>query len=144
VRTRTYTPFSYSYKFGTPFEQEIKREVFKIVRRGNEFGTTGYLFRAFSYIAFFFYLQYLWVTGATTYTLAVIYGVSQAFIGLNVQHDANHGAASRKPWVNNMLGLGADFIGGSKWLWMEQHWTVRILEQLRIFDASDIKLTIPL
>ena len=22
-----------------------------------------------------------------------------------------------------MLGLGADFIGGSKWLWMEQHWT---------------------
>jgi hypothetical protein len=48
-----------------------------------------------------------------------------------------------------MLGLGADFIGadfigGNKWLWREQHWTVRILEQLRIFDASDIKLTIPL
>jgi hypothetical protein len=69
----------------------------------------------------------LWVTGATTYTLAIIYGVSQAFIGLNVQHDANHGAASRRPWVNNLLGLGADFIGGSKWLWMEQHWTVRII-----------------
>jgi fatty acid desaturase (delta-4 desaturase) len=139
---RTYTSFSYSYKFDTPFEQEIKREVFKIVRRGKEFGTTGYLFRAFSYIAFFFYLQYLWVTGATTYTLAIIYGVSQAFIGLNVQHDANHGAASRRPWVNNLLGLGADFIGGSKWLWMEQHWTVRILERLRIVDcARDMKLT---
>jgi fatty acid desaturase len=119
--------FFYSYKFDTPFELEIKREVLKIVRRGNEFGTPGYFFRAFSYIAFFFYLQYLWVTGATTYTLAIMYGVAQAFIGLNVQHDANHGAVSKTPWVNNLLGLGTDFIGSSKWLWMEQHWTVRII-----------------
>jgi fatty acid desaturase (delta-4 desaturase) len=76
------------------------------------------------YIGFFFYMQYLWVTTDTSFPLALIYGISQAFIGLNVQHDANHGAASRKAWVNNLLGLGADFIGGSKWLWMEQHWTV--------------------
>lgn len=55
--------------------------------------------------------------------MALVYGVSQAFIGLNVQHDANHGAASRRAWINDVLGLGADFIGGSKWLWMEQHWT---------------------
>ena len=44
-------------------------------------------------------------------------------IGMNVQHDANHGAASKKAWVNDLFGLGADFIGGSKWLWQEQHWT---------------------
>ena len=50
-----------------------------------------------------------------------------ALIGLNVQHDANHGAASRKVWVNDLLGLGADFIGGCKWLWMEKHWTVRYI-----------------
>jgi acyl-lipid (7-3)-desaturase (Delta-4 desaturase) len=113
------------YKFDTPFEREIKQEVFKIVRRGREFGTPGYLFRAACYISLFFYLQYLWVTTDTSLPLAIIYGIAQAFIGLNVQHDANHGAASRKAWVNNILGLGADFIGGSKWLWMEQHWTVR-------------------
>jgi len=69
-------------------------------------------------------LQYYWVTIPTTYALSIVYGVSQAFIGLNVQHDANHGAASKKPWVNHLLGLGADFIGGCKWLWMEQHWSV--------------------
>jgi len=111
------------YKFDTPFEQEIKREVFKIVRRGQEFGTYGWFARCFCYVAFFFGLQYVWLTQGSTVTLAVIYGVSQALIGLNVQHDANHGAASKRPWVNNVLGLGADFIGGSKWLWMEQHWT---------------------
>jgi fatty acid desaturase (delta-4 desaturase) len=101
----------------------MKDEVFKIVRRGREFGTPGYFFRAFLYIGLFFYLQYLWVM-ETSFTLAIIYGVANALIGLNVQHDANHGAASRKVWVNDLLGLGADFIGGSKWLWMEKHWTV--------------------
>jgi len=40
-----------------------------------------------------------------------------------VQHDANHGACSRKQWINDLFGFGADWIGGSKWLWMEQHWT---------------------
>lgn len=112
-----------SYLFETPFEQEIKREVFKIVPRGREFGTPGWFFRAFVYIAIFFSLQYVWVTQGASWTLAIIYGLSQAAIGMNVQHDANHGACSKKPWINDILGLGADFIGGSKWLWMEQHWT---------------------
>jgi hypothetical protein len=106
------------YKFDTPFEREIKQEIFKIVRRGREFGTLGWYFRAISYVSLFFGLQYLWVTQPTTFAMAVIYGISQAFIGLNVQHDANHGAASKKPWVNDLFGLGADFIGGSKWLWI--------------------------
>ena len=29
------------YKFDTPFEREVKAEVFKIVRRGREFGTVS-------------------------------------------------------------------------------------------------------
>jgi len=113
----------FRYKFDTPFEREIKQEVFKIVRRGREFGTFGWFARAVVYIAAFFYLQYLWVTAGPTWTLVVAYGIAHAMIGMNVQHDANHGAASKSAWVNDVLGLGADFIGGSKWLWQEQHWT---------------------
>jgi len=115
--------YSSEYKFDTEFEREIKREVFKIVRRGKEYGTWGWHFRCAFYVSFFFYLQYLWVTQGPSWTLALIYGASQALIGLNVQHDANHGAASRNHYINDILGLGADFIGGSKWLWLEQHWT---------------------
>jgi fatty acid desaturase (delta-4 desaturase) len=111
--TTTTTTVTFRYKFDTPFEREIKEEVFKIVRRGREFGTWGYHFRAILYILWFFYLQSLWAR-ETSYTLAIVYGVSMALIGLNVQHDANHGAASRKQWVNNLYGLGADWIGGSK------------------------------
>jgi len=122
-RVGTVPDYSSEYGWGSEFEMEIKREVFKICKPGREFGTNGWFARAFFYICLFFYLQYQWVSTTTTFGLAIIYGVSQAFIGLNVQHDANHGASSKKSWVNDLLGLGADFIGGSKWLWMEQHWT---------------------
>ncbi|GAX28818.1 hypothetical protein FisN_35Lh015 [Fistulifera solaris] len=115
--------FRIEYQFDTDFEREIKREVYKIVPRGREFGTPGWFFRAFGYIALFFTLQYFWVVSGPTVLLAIAYGMSQALIGMNVQHDANHGAASKKAWINDILGLGADFIGGSKWLWQEQHWT---------------------
>eukprot|EP00928_Gymnodinium_smaydae_P007459 TRINITY_DN1267_c0_g1_i2.p1 TRINITY_DN1267_c0_g1~~TRINITY_DN1267_c0_g1_i2.p1 ORF type:complete len:469 (-),score=66.22 TRINITY_DN1267_c0_g1_i2:193-1599(-) len=112
------------YKFDTEFEREMKREVFKIVRPGNEFGTPGYFFRTGCYISLMAYLQYCWSTSQSLTALAAIaLGVSKALIGLNVQHDANHGAASKRPWVNDMLGFGADFIGGAKWLWWQQHWT---------------------
>jgi fatty acid desaturase (delta-4 desaturase) len=45
------------YKFGSAFEHELKREVFKIVRPGQERGTTGYLARVCVYLAFYFVLQ---------------------------------------------------------------------------------------
>ena len=57
-----------------------KKEVFKIVRRGREFGTPGYFARAFFYIGLFFTMQYYWVTSVTTYTMAVIYGVNISLI----------------------------------------------------------------
>ena len=132
------------YKFDTPFEREIKSEVFKIVRRGREFGTPGYFFRVAIYVTFFACMQYLFAT-STDFTatlelpvvgemlggmgiwkgvlIAIWFGISQALIGLNVQHDANHGAASKKPWINDLLGFGADLIGGCKWSWLAQHWT---------------------
>jgi fatty acid desaturase (delta-4 desaturase) len=125
-------PFLLRYKFDTPFELEIKREVFKIVRRGREFGTLGWYARAFFYIGMFFGLQYLWVVYGSSVPLAIIYGMSQAFIGLNVQHDANHGAASRNHVINDILGLGADFIGGSKWLWVSRSFTYTPEEALCI------------
>lgn len=114
----------YRFEFDTAFESELKSEVFKIVRRGREFGTFGWFFRAICYCALYAYLQYLWLSQGTSWTLAVVYGLAQSLIGMNVQHDANHGACSKSmPWLNDLFGLGADFIGGSKWLWMEQHWT---------------------
>jgi fatty acid desaturase (delta-4 desaturase) len=113
----------YEYQFDTPFERELKQEVFKIVKRGQEFGTYGYMARAIFYIGLYLTCLHHWITQESTLMLAAVFGIAHALIGLNVQHDANHGAASRRPFINDLLGFGVDIIGGSKWLWMEQHWT---------------------
>jgi fatty acid desaturase (delta-4 desaturase) len=48
-------------------------------------------------------------------------GLLYALIGLNIQHDANHGALSKYPFVNKIFGLSQDFIGGSSIDWTVHH-----------------------
>jgi hypothetical protein len=75
------------FKFDTPFEREIKQEVFKIVRRGREFGTPGYLFRVFLYVTFYFVSEALWVSKGSSITLAIILGlVSNGLASFFVLH----------------------------------------------------------
>lgn len=42
-------------------------------------------------------------------------------VGTGIMHDANHGAFSRRLWVNRTLGYTMDALGGSSWLWRFQH-----------------------
>ena len=42
-------------------------------------------------------------------------------IGLNIQHDANHGAVSIHGWVNRLLGGSVNWIGSSAVDWIHQH-----------------------
>lgn len=53
--------------------------------------------------------------------LCIIMGFGMAGIGLSVMHDANHGAYSNKPWVNNLLGMSLNLIGGHSMNWKVQH-----------------------
>jgi linoleoyl-CoA desaturase len=49
--------------------------------------------------------------------LYAIMGIGLAGIGLSVMHDANHGAYSRKQWVNQALGYSLNVIGGYALTW---------------------------
>jgi fatty acid desaturase (delta-4 desaturase) len=93
------------------------------VKRGNEIGTPEFMGRAIAYVLFMSYCQFLWTTRGASFGLGLAFGVAHALIGMNVQHDANHGAASKIPWLNDLMGFGADSIGGQKWNWFQQHWT---------------------
>jgi linoleoyl-CoA desaturase len=53
--------------------------------------------------------------------LCVIMGFGLAGIGLSIMHDANHGSYSKKPWVNNLLGLSMNLVGGHDTNWKVQH-----------------------
>lgn len=52
---------------------------------------------------------------------AVLMGLGMAGIGLSIMHDANHGAYSSKPWVNNLMGLTLNVVGGHSFNWKVQH-----------------------
>ena len=51
--------------------------------------------------------------------LAVVLGLIVSGIGFNVMHDGGHQAYSSRPWVNRLMAMTVDFLGGSSYLW---HW----------------------
>lgn len=52
---------------------------------------------------------------------AMSLGLSIAGIGMGVQHDANHAAFSRRPWVNRLFGSSLDVMGVSSFIWRRKH-----------------------
>ncbi|MCB9548234.1 MAG: acyl-CoA desaturase [Myxococcales bacterium] len=57
----------------------------------------------------------------TVVPMGVALGLFIGGIGFNIMHDANHGSYSRKPWVNRILGMSLDLLGGSSRLWRVKH-----------------------
>lgn len=55
------------------------------------------------------------------YLMIFLMGLGKAGIGLSVMHDANHGAYSRKKWVNQLIGYSLNLIGGNATNWKIQH-----------------------
>ena len=51
----------------------------------------------------------------------ILMGFGLAGIGLNVMHDANHGAFSSNKRVNAVIGKVLDLVGGSSAMWKIQH-----------------------
>jgi linoleoyl-CoA desaturase len=53
--------------------------------------------------------------------LSGLLGFVLASIGFNVMHDACHGSYSTKSWVNNLLGLTLNALGGNAFIWKQKH-----------------------
>eukprot|EP00283_Hemiselmis_rufescens_P002090 CAMPEP_0173468700 /NCGR_PEP_ID=MMETSP1357-20121228/76986_1 /TAXON_ID=77926 /ORGANISM="Hemiselmis rufescens, Strain PCC563" /LENGTH=445 /DNA_ID=CAMNT_0014436925 /DNA_START=41 /DNA_END=1378 /DNA_ORIENTATION=- len=116
-------PARMDYTFGSEFEKDLIASVAKVVKPSQRFATFGFWFRCAFYVSLYALLTYFYVSQGSSITLCILIGMSQASIGLNVQHDANHGAVSPTAFWNDFLGFGADMIGGCKYLWLQQHWT---------------------
>lgn len=52
---------------------------------------------------------------------SLILGFVLACIGFNVMHDANHGSYSSRKWVNEILGLTLNALGGNNFIWKQKH-----------------------
>ena len=53
--------------------------------------------------------------------LAMVLGVAIAAIGFNIQHDGGHKAYSERRWVNKIMAMTLDLMGGSSYLWDWKH-----------------------
>jgi linoleoyl-CoA desaturase len=53
--------------------------------------------------------------------LAVILGLAVSAIGFNIQHDGGHKAYSDRKWVNKIMALSLDVMGGSSYMWDWKH-----------------------
>ena len=51
--------------------------------------------------------------------LAIVLGLSASQIGFNIQHDGGHHAYSDRAWINQLMAMTLDLIGGSSYIW---HW----------------------
>ncbi len=51
----------------------------------------------------------------------VVHGAAHLFLLVNIGHDANHGALSRKRWVNRLFSWTMDLCGVSSRLWRIDH-----------------------
>jgi linoleoyl-CoA desaturase len=48
-------------------------------------------------------------------------GFVLASIGFNIMHDACHGSYSTKTWINNVMGLSLNMLGGNAFIWKFKH-----------------------
>ncbi len=81
------------------------------------------------------------VAGWQVFLLYVVMGLGMAGIGLNVMHDANHGAFSRSKWLNNALGASMNLIGSSAFVWKLQHNVLH--HSYTNVDGADEDISIP-
>ncbi|MGD0461379.1 MAG: acyl-CoA desaturase [Tepidisphaeraceae bacterium] len=82
-------------------------------------------FKTATILAWFFSAYFLLLFVSTSWLsavpLAVILGLAVAAIGFNIQHDGGHRAYSERPWVNKIMALSLDMMGGSSYLWDWKH-----------------------
>ena len=118
-----------SPRFGNDnaFQLELQRRVkeyFRITGRQQRdcwqmYLKTAILVASFavSYVLLVFVAQSWW----HGLLLAILLGWSAAGIGFNIQHDGGHQAYSNYPWVNKLMAMTLELMGGSSYLWRWKH-----------------------
>lgn len=77
-------------------------------------------------IAIYFTPYFLMISGTITAGWALllgclVMGIGMAGIGMGIMHDANHGAYSSNPRVNEIMGHTLNLVGGHAFNWKVQH-----------------------
>jgi len=118
-----------SVKFGNghAFQLEVRRRVDDYFRvSGRRQRDCWQMYVKTAVIVASFAISYVWLVFVAEVwwhgtLLAMLLGLSAAGIGFNIQHDGGHEAYSRCPWVNKLMAMTLEMIGGSSYLWRWKH-----------------------
>ena len=109
------------------FQRELRRRVHALLRdRGLRerdcaamYLKAGVVLAAFiiSYLALVFLARSWW----QALPLALLLGLAVAQIGFNIQHDGGHRAYSEHAWINKLMAMTLDMVGGSSYVWRWKH-----------------------
>lgn len=111
----------------TGFQRELRRRVEALVHERNirERDCLRIYLKTAIVLAMFALSYYLLVFVANSWwsavPLAVLLGITIAEIGFNIQHDGGHKAYSRRAWVNKVMTMTLDMVGGSSYVWRWKH-----------------------
>ena len=112
---------------GNAFQLELRRRVEEYFRTTGRrprdcrqmYVKTAILLAAFAvWYTLLVFVDQTWWQGLL---LAVLLGLSAAGIGFNIQHDGGHQAYSNHPWVDKLMAMTLELIGGSSHLWRWKH-----------------------
>lgn len=107
------------------FQRELRRRVDEFFRRsGQQQRDCPRMYLKIALILGAFIGSYaLLVFVASTWwqgmLFAIVLGFAMAQIGFNIQHDGGHQAISAHRWVNTLMAMTLDMVGGSSYIW---HW----------------------
>lgn len=121
-------PIKYSKKIGTDFNNTLNKRVRAYFKDNNisKYANANMKIKTVFMICLYFtplgfmmsgMVQSVWLVGLMYFIMAL----GMAGIGLSVMHDANHGAYSKKAWVNKWLGKIIISISGCAATWKIQH-----------------------
>ena len=70
-----------------------------------------------SYVALVFFAAAGW----QALPISILLGMATAAIGFNVMHDGGHQAYSDRRWINRLMAMTLDVVGGSSYIWQWKH-----------------------
>lgn len=115
---------SKQHDFFTTLNQRVN-EYFKsknISRNANSAMVTKTIVMfALYFVPYAFVVSGMYLNMFGYFVLNAIMGIGLAGIGMSVMHDANHGAYSKKQWMNDFLGYSLNLVGGNAFNWKVQH-----------------------
>lgn len=127
----TKTSIRFSSKTNMDFVKELRQKTNSYFKEHNisKFGNANLIFKSLFMISLYILPFMFMFTGLFQsvgwYLLSwAIMGLGMAGIGMVLMHDANHGAFSKRAWVNKLLSKSMYFIGGYPANWRHQHNTL--------------------